>query len=41
MNIIAKLDLDEMVIVEGILSDYNSNKEEYLKKAQAKIDKID
>ena len=41
MNIIAKLDLDEMVIVESILSDYSSNKEEHLKEAQAKIDKID
>ena len=40
INTISKLDLDELVIVEGLLSDYESNKEEYLKDAQANIDKI-
>ncbi len=37
---ISKLDLDELVIVEGLLSDYEANREEYLKDAQSKIDKI-
>jgi hypothetical protein len=37
---IAGLDLDELVIVEGLLSDYEDNREEYLKTAQAKIDEI-
>tara|TARA_R110002074_G_scaffold400820_1_gene597142 strand:- start:1185 stop:1538 length:354 start_codon:yes stop_codon:yes gene_type:complete len=41
INIIAKLDLDEIVIVEDMLRDYTSNKEKYLKEAQVKIDKID
>ena len=40
ISTISKLDLDELVIVEGLLSDYESNKEEYLKDAQANIDKI-
>ena len=40
ISTIAKLDLDELVIVEGILSNYEDNREEYLKDAQAKIDKI-
>ena len=40
INTISKLDLDELVIVEGLLSDYETNKEEYLKNAQAQIDKI-
>ena len=40
ISIIAKLDLDEMVVVEGLLSDYKANKEEYLKDAQVKIDGI-
>lgn len=37
---VSKLDLDELVIIEGLLSDYEDNREEYLKDAQAKIDKI-
>ena len=37
---ISKLDLDELVIVEGMLRNYEDNREEYLKDAQAKIDKI-
>lgn len=40
ISTISKLDLDELVIVEGILSDYETNKEEYLKNAQAQIDEI-
>jgi len=40
ISTISKLDLDELVIVEGILSDYDTNKEEYLKNAQAQIDEI-
>ena len=40
MSTIYKLDLDELVIVEGLLSDYETNKEEYLKNAQAQIDEI-
>jgi len=40
INTISKMDLDELVIVEGILSDYSDNKEEYLKDAQAKIESI-
>ena len=40
ISTISKLDLDELVIVEGLLSDYEANKEEYLKDAQANIDKI-
>ena len=40
ISVISKLDLDELVIVEGLLSDYEANKEEYLKDAQANIDKI-
>lgn len=40
MSTISKLDLDELVIVEGLLSDYETNKEEYLKNAQAQIDEI-
>jgi len=40
ISTISKLDLDELVIVEGLLSDYEDNKEEYLKNAQANIDKI-
>ena len=40
INTISKLDLDELVIVEGLLSDYETNKEEYLKNAQAQIDGI-
>ena len=40
INTISKLDLDELVIVEGLLSDYEGNKEEYLKNAQAQIDEI-
>ena len=40
ISTISKLDLDELVIVEGLLSDYEANKEEYLKNAQAKIDGI-
>ena len=40
ISTISKLDLDELVIVEGILSDYEANKEEYLKNAQAQIDEI-
>lgn len=40
VNTISKLDLDELVIVEGLLSDYEDNKEEYLKNAQAQIDGI-
>ena len=40
ISVISKLDLDELVIVEGLLSDYEDNKEEYLKNAQANIDKI-
>ena len=38
INTISKMDLDELVIIEGILSDYSDNKEEYLKDAQAKIE---
>ena len=40
ISTISKLDLDELVIVEGLLSDYETNKEEYLKNAQAQIDEI-
>ena len=40
ISTISKLDLDELVIVEGLLSDYETNKEEYLKNAQANIDGI-
>ena len=40
ISTISKLDLDELVIVEGLLSDYEANKEEYLKNAQANIDGI-
>ena len=40
ISTISKLDLDELVIIEGLLSDYEANKEEYLKDAQANIDKI-
>ncbi len=40
ISTISKLDLDELVIVEGLLSDYEVNKEEYLKNAQAQIDEI-
>ena len=40
INIISKSDLDELVIIEGLLSDYDTNKEEYLKIAQAQIDEI-
>ena len=40
ISTISKLDLDELVIVEGLLSDYETNKEEYLKNAQAQIDGI-
>jgi hypothetical protein len=40
ISVISKLDLDELVIVEGLLSDYEANKEEYLKNAQANIDEI-
>ena len=40
INTISKLDLDELVIVEGLLSDYEANKEDYLKKAQSKIDEV-
>jgi len=40
INIISKSDLDELVIIEGLLSDYDANKEEYLKIAQAQIDEI-
>ena len=40
ISTISKLDLDELVIVEGLLSDYEANKEEYLKDAQVNIDKI-
>lgn len=40
VSTISKLDLDELVIVEGLLSDYEANKEEYLKNAQANIDGI-
>ena len=40
INTVSKLDLDELVIVEGLLSDYEANKEEYLKNAQAQIDKV-
>ncbi len=40
ISTISKLDLDELVIVEGLLSDYEGNKEEYLKNAQAQIDEI-
>lgn len=40
ISTISKLDLDELVIVEGLLSDYEANKEEYLKSAQANIDGI-
>lgn len=40
INTISKMDLDELVIIEGILSDYSDNKEEYLKDAQAKIESI-
>ena len=40
ISVISKLDLDELVIVEGLLSDYETNKEEYLKNAQANIDGI-
>ena len=40
ISTISKLDLDELVIVEGLLSDYEANKEEYLKDAQANIDEI-
>jgi len=40
ISVISKLDLDELVIVEGLLSDYEANKEGYLKDAQANIDKI-
>jgi hypothetical protein len=38
INIISKSDLDELVIIEGLLSDYDTNKEEYLKIAQDKMD---
>lgn len=37
---VSKLDLDELVIIEGLLVNYEDNREEYLKSAQAKIDKI-
>ena len=40
ISTISKLDLDELVIVEGLLSNYETNKEEYLKNAQAQIDGI-
>lgn len=40
INTISKLDLDELVIIEGLLSDYEANKEDYLKKAQSKIDEV-
>ena len=40
ISTISKLDLDELVIVEGLLSDYEANKEDYLKKAQSKIDEV-
>ena len=40
ISTISKLDLDELVIIEGLLSDYETNKEEYLKNAQAQIDEI-
>jgi len=40
ISTISKLDLDELVIVEGLLSNYETNKEEYLKNAQAQIDEI-
>ena len=40
ISTISKLDLDELVIIEGLLSDYEANKEGYLKDAQANIDKI-
>ena len=40
ISTVSKLDLDELVIVEGLLSDYEANKEEYLKNAQANIDGI-
>ena len=40
ISTISKLDLDELVIIEGLLSDYETNKEEYLKNAQAQIDGI-
>ena len=40
INTISKLDLDELVIVEGLLSDYEANKEDYLKKAQSRIDEV-
>ena len=40
ISIISKSDLDELVIIEGILNEYNINKEEYLKIAQDRIDEI-
>jgi len=40
ISTISRLDLDELVIVEGLLSDYNTNKEKYLKEAQNKIDEV-
>ncbi len=40
VTMIAESDLDELVIIEGLLNDYEENREEYLKDAQGKIDKI-
>ena len=36
ISTISKLDLDELVIVEGLLSDYEANKEEYLRMLKLK-----
>ena len=40
ISTVSKSGLDELVIIEGILNEYNLNKEEYLKIAQAQIDEI-
>ena len=40
VTMIAESDLDELVIIEGLLNNYEENREEYLKDAQGKIDKI-
>jgi len=40
VTMIAESDLDELVIIEGLLNNYEENREEYVKDAQGKIDKI-